>query len=45
MTARERLMVRALRELVGDDDGAMEVLDALDAAMREHIEAMADLTS
>jgi len=45
VTARERATVRALRDLVSDDDGAMEVLDALDDAMREHIEAMADLTS
>jgi hypothetical protein len=44
MTARERLMVAALRELVADSDGALEVLDALDAGMREHIADLADMT-
>lgn len=36
-------MVRCLREMVADDDGALEVLDALDSETREGIEAVADL--
>jgi hypothetical protein len=45
VTARERAMVRALREQVADDDGALEVIDALEGAVRQWLQEMAELAS
>jgi hypothetical protein len=45
MTRRERAMVRALRELCADDDGALEVLDALGEGWQEHFQQIAEMTS
>jgi hypothetical protein len=41
VTTQERLLVRALRDLVADDDGALEVLDSLDDDTREFLSGMA----
>ena len=43
MTAQERSLVRALRDLVADDDGALEVLDDLGDETREFLAGMAGM--
>jgi hypothetical protein len=38
-------MVRALRDLVADSDGALEVLDALGEGWQEHFQQIAEIAS
>lgn len=43
MTRRERAMVRYLRVMVADDDGALEVIEALQGTVRQWLEEVAEL--
>jgi hypothetical protein len=38
-------MVRYLRTMVADDDGALEVIEALDGAVKQWLEEVAELAS
>jgi hypothetical protein len=45
VTQHERLMVQYLRVLVRDDDGALEVIEALDGTVRQWLEEVAELAA